>query len=134
MRWNSFWACEGLRFVPFLIHTDFVSSIYRALRLKKRLESYGLLFPVGSLIKPSMWFGSKDVDATERPIKLLQAVIEMSRNFRSDVAVSVEELLGLYKGDTELLTLGIARAVWLASTASSLCCFELRVRKLFDRC
>lgn len=134
MRWNSFWAGQGLRFVPCLIHTDFVSSIYRALRLKKRLESYGLFFPVGSLIKPSMWFGSKEVDAIERPIKFLHAVIEMSRNFKSDVAVIVEELLGPYKGDTELLTLGIGRVVWLASTASSLCCFELRVRKPFDRC
>jgi len=93
-----------------------------------------MFFPMGSLIKPSMWFGSEGVDAIEEPIKLMHAVIEMSRNFRSDVAVNVEELLGLYKGDTELLTLGTGRAVWLASTASSLCCFELRVRKLFDRC
>jgi len=89
---------------------------------------------MGSLIKPSMWFGSEGVDAIEEPIKLMHAVIEMSRNFRSDVAVNVEELLGLYKGGTELLTLGTGRAVWLASTASSLCCFELQVRKLFDRC
>jgi hypothetical protein len=36
----------------------------------------------------------------------------------------------MYKGDTELLTLGHGRAVWLASTASSLCCFELE----FERC
>jgi hypothetical protein len=52
-----------------------------------------------------MWFGSKEVDVIERPIKLLQAVIEMFRNFGGDVAVNVDELLGLYKGDTELLKL-----------------------------
>lgn len=85
---------------------------------EKTRELWAVLFNGVTHIKPSIWLGNKEVDAIERSINLLHTVIEMSRNFKSIVAINVEELLGVHKGDTEQVVIAINTWHWKGSVVS----------------